>query len=81
MADNDITPAIILEYLRAMEQRLRDELKKEIRKEITASEERTKNVILASEARLTLQIDGIDKRLDDIEVFQIPKLKKVTGIS
>ncbi len=31
------------------------------------------------ERNLTLQIDNIDKRLDDIEVVQIPLLKKAVG--
>lgn len=33
----------------------------------------------AAERRLTLQIDGIDKRLDDVEIKEIPKLKKAVG--
>lgn len=32
-----------------------------------------------AERRLTRQMDGLDKRLDDIEITEIPKLKKVVG--
>jgi hypothetical protein len=32
------------------------------------------------ERNLTAQIDAIDRRLDDVEVVQVPKLKKAVGM-
>ncbi len=78
--DKDITPAILLQHMQGMEQRLRTDFSVAIKE----SEQRLRNdfseKIESSEQRIIRQIDGIDERLDDIEVVQIPMLKKVVGI-
>ena len=82
-----VTPEIILDHMRGMEVRIRTEVKQEIGasegrlcQEIGAMEVRLNNRIDRVYVNLTTQIDGIDHRLDDIEVFQLPKLKKAVGM-
>ncbi len=91
--DQDITPAILLQHMQGMEQRLRSEFRTELRTElrtaIAASEERLVERIGAevrhSENRVTAQIDAIDRRLDELEIALLPKrvtkLEEVVGIA
>ncbi len=66
-----VTPAILLEHMRHMEERIMNAMDTRFCKvDIRFSGLEQQN------AQILYQIDNIDKRLDDIEVFQIPKLKK-----
>lgn len=77
---DDITLKTILEHMRVMEDRLLTEIQ-EVRSDLGATEARLNTRIDRMEHNLTTQIDGLDRRLDDIEVSQIPQLKKVVGMS
>lgn len=48
-------------------------------KRFESLENRLNDKIDGVERRLTRQIDGLDKRLDDLEITEIPKLKKAVG--
>lgn len=78
--DDDITPAILLQHMQGMEQRLRTEFTTAI----VASENRItadfSHKLVSTERNIIRQIDGIDERLDDIEVVQLPKVRKAVGI-
>ncbi len=74
--DKDITPAILLQHMQGMEQRLREDFMAQI----LESEGRLTQKIEFSERNIIRQIDGIDERVDDIETVQIPMLKKAVGI-
>lgn len=78
--DNDITPAMLLQHMQGMEKRLREDFSSTI----LASEDRLKSdfsrKLEATETNVIRQIDAIDERLDDLEVVQVPKLKKAVGI-
>lgn len=74
-----ITSAVLLDHMRGMEGRLHTEIK-EVRLDLRSTEARLIDRIDRVERNLTVQIEGLDHRLDDIEVSQIPKLKKAVGI-
>ncbi len=74
--DDSITPAVLLQHMQGMEQRLREDFSTGL----LASEDRLRSEIKFSEVNIIRQIDGIDKRVDDIECVQIPMLKKAVGI-
>ncbi|MBU0766404.1 hypothetical protein KKF55_01290 [Patescibacteria group bacterium] len=91
--DEDITPAVLLDHIQYMQRTLTVEIKKnreEIKKnseEIKKNREGiSKNSVSIQNngeridrlrVNLTGQLDGIDKRLDEIEIEQIPKRIKV----
>ena len=84
--DNDITPAILLDHMRGMEQRLKVDFRKELQGEIHSFDEKLSNRIDQLDDKLTRKIDvlsvqigNMDERLDHIEVVEIPKLKKAVG--
>jgi hypothetical protein len=62
-----ITLRTVLEHMQTQHQEVLGEFAN-VRREMTGMER-----------RLTRQIDRIDERLDDIEVVQIPMLKKAVG--
>lgn len=64
----------VLEHVQAQGGALMS-FRSEMKKEFDAVHEKIDGV----ERHLTRQIDGLDKRLDDIEIVQIPKLKKTVG--
>ncbi len=76
---DDITLKTILEHMRGMEERLRAEING-VRTELKGDIREVKNEIRRVEAVLSNQISNIDARLDDIEVVQVPKLKKAVGM-
>ncbi len=69
-----ITLRTVLEHVQAQGAKLVS-LEKEMKKEFKIVNEK----IEGAERRLTRQIDGIDERLDDVEVTEIPKLKKAVA--
>lgn len=76
-SDNDgITLRTILEHMRGMENRLQAQISS-VKTELAALNAKVDH----NHAMLTLQLDNIDKRLDDIEVVQVPKLKNAIKIS
>ncbi|MFA5799656.1 MAG: hypothetical protein WC840_01715 [Candidatus Peribacteraceae bacterium] len=77
--NDDITLKTILEHMRGMEERLRTEISG-VRTELKGDIREVKNEIRRVEAVLSNQISNIDARLDDIEVVQVPKLKKAVGM-
>ncbi len=84
---DDITLKTILEHMRAMEDRLisriegaEDRLGSRIEKVETG----LKNLnfkVDQNHVQVMTQLDNIDARLDDLEVVQVPKLKKAVGMS
>lgn len=78
--DNDITPAILLRHMQAMEGRMRTDFSNAI----LASEDRLRTdfsrKIEATERNIIRQIDAVDGRLDDLEVVEVPALKKAVGM-
>ncbi len=88
--DQDITPAILLKHImamrgdftaqmQAMEQRIMMKFEKidvrfdEINARLSQLERKVE--------LLSVQIGNLDERLDDLEVVQIPMLKKAVGIA
>ena len=84
--DDDVTPAVLLQHMQGMEQRLRDEFRSGLQsledKVDRNHEEARRNHEEArrNHAIVMTGLDNIDERLDDIEVVQVPKLKKAVGI-
>jgi hypothetical protein len=68
MADKDVTLGAVMEHLRAMEGRINKRFESaDLRLErIESGQQRM-------ERNLTRQIDGIDKRLDEIEIEKLPE--------
>ena len=68
MADMDVTLGAVMEHLRAMEGRINKRFENaDFRLErIESGQQRM-------ERNLTRQIDGIDKRLDEIEIEKLPQ--------
>jgi hypothetical protein len=90
-AHTGVTPAVLLDHMRGMEHRLKEDfrrgMKQEIggvRGELKATENRLMVRIDRAERNLTFQIDAVDQRLDAIEIENLPKrvtrLEKVVRI-
>ena len=88
--DNDITLAMIMKHMQAMEGRimqnmqgmelrLRDEFRSGLSR-LESKVDRNHDIVMRNHAQTTLQIDNVDSRLDDLEVVQVPKLKKAVGM-
>lgn len=77
---DDVTLKTVLEHMHGMEERLRAEING-VRVELKGDIREVKNEIRRVEAVLSNQISNIDARLDDLEVVQVPKLKKAVGMS
>ena len=75
MADTDITLRDVITHMQGMEQRLSREIAS-VRLDLTALEVKVDRGF----ALIQMQLHNIDERLDDIEVVQIPTLKKATRI-
>ena len=90
MADaDDITMLTILRHMQGMEERLTTRIVKVEQDvgglKIEVGGLKTEVGGLRTEmvrgfATLSLQIDNLDKRLDDLEVNEMPKLKKAVGM-
>lgn len=77
--DNEITLAMILQHMQGMEHRLRTEFRTEIgtlRIELKTDISSLSNKVDRHYTLLSGQIDAIDKRLDDVEIVQIPNIWK-----
>ena len=76
--DNDITPAVLLQHIQAMEKRFvvrMEDVRTELKADVRAVGERV--VLVEKKVDLArVQIGNIDERLDDVEVVQVPMLKK-----
>jgi len=76
--DNDITPAVLLQHIQAMEKRLvvrMEDVRVGLKADVRAVGERV--VLVEKKVDLArVQIGNIDERLDDVEVVQVPMLKK-----
>jgi hypothetical protein len=80
--DQDITPKILLEHMRGMEHRLVEKLNN-TENGIRSDMKEQFNVVnirldrLESKVSLIqVQIKNMDERLDDLEVVQVPKIRK-----
>ncbi len=72
---NDITLVTVIQHMQGMEERLTtriDGLKIEV--------DRNHEEARQNHAQTIAALDNIDARLDDIEVVQVPSIKKVVGI-
>lgn len=91
--DNDITLAMVMNHMQAMEGRLGvklDNVRTELKSDLGDVKGELKSDISRVEANLNrverkvdltlVQIGNLDARLDDIEVVQVPKLRKAVGI-
>jgi len=77
--DRDITGKVLLEHMQAMQRVLKEELESVrdelavLRTSLTGEMREVKDVLRMLEARLTIQIDAIDKRLDAVEIESLPR--------
>lgn len=84
MADDaDITPAILLQHMQGMEQRLLHRID-DVKIDLTSFKTEVNGRLDKLDRRISLlsvQIGNLDERLDDLEVVQVPILKKAVGIA
>ena len=73
--DDGITSAIILQHMQAMEQRIMEKFSK-----VDDRFDRLEQKVDRNHVILSTQIANLDERLDDLEVVQVPGLKKAVGI-
>ncbi len=73
--DDDITWAIVLQHMQGMEQRLVERIDG-----VEIKVDRLAVKVDQNHAILSTQIANMDARLDDLEVVQVPKLKKAVGM-
>lgn len=86
--DTDITPAILLQHMQAMEGRLRADFRLDMKIEISALKtelfRKIEYEVTRAKDQLTVQIDGIDQRMNAIEIEYLPKrvtrLEKAIGV-
>lgn len=84
--DADITPAVLLQHMQAMEGRLMHKIDTVDQKveHLEVRMDRMDAKMDRMERNLTNQIDAIDKRLDEIEIELLPKrvkaLERAVGI-
>lgn len=85
--DQDITLAILLQHMQTMEQRLQKQILA-VRTDLTVEIRKNREEILGVkrdlarvEGNLSMQIGNLDERIDDLEVVQVPMLKKAVGIA
>jgi hypothetical protein len=77
--ESEITPKVLLDHLQGMGQALGQQISV-VRDELRAVEQRLgdrirhlESRVARSETTLSQQIDGIDKRLDELEIVQLPR--------
>lgn len=66
--DGEVTPAILLQHMQAMEGRIMEKF------------DQLEQKVDRNHVILSTQITNLDERLDDLEVVQVPKLKKAVGM-
>ncbi len=69
--DSDITPAILLQHMQGM----KHELKQDIHG-LAKRMDRLEEKVDRGFAHLNVRISNIDERLDDIEVGELPRIRK-----
>jgi len=80
--DRGITSAVLLDHMRGMEGRLHTEIK-EVRLDLRSTEARLIDRIDRVERDIgwiKVSVGNIDKRLDNVEVVQMPRLQKAVGM-
>lgn len=77
--DHDITWAIVLQHMQGMEQRLLEIIEKRFA-QVNDRFDRLESTVDHNHMMLSTQISNIDGRLDDVEVVQVPRLKKAMGM-
>lgn len=77
--DSDITLLTVLQHMQAMEQRLIERIEG-VRDDLSGRIDRLEAKVDHNHIQVTAQLDAIDRRLDDVEVVEIPKLKKAVGM-
>ena len=75
VADDGVTPAVLLQHMQGMERRLTERIDG-----VEQKVDRLEIKVDRHHAQTMVAFDNIDERLDDLEVVQVPKLKKVVGI-
>lgn len=75
----DIPLTTILQHMQGMEQRLLATMDKRFG-DVNDRLERLEKKVDQNYANLSAQIANIDERLDDLEVVQVPTIKKAVGI-
>ena len=80
--DNDITIPMIMNYMVSMEGRMMGKMNEGFAKVDRRFEEvdRRFDDVDRRLNLISVQIGNIDERLDDVEVVQLPKIKKAIGI-
>ena len=85
MAD-DITPKILLEHMQNMQgvltkaiRDVREEIR-DVRTDLGGRIDRLEKKVDQNHAILSMQISNLDERLDDLEIVQVPTIKKAVGI-
>ena len=93
--DSDITPAILLQHMQGMERRLREDFRAEIglakgdlQTQMSALKielfRKIEYEVTRAKDQLTVQIDGVDQRMDAVESEYLPKrvtrLEKAVGV-
>lgn len=82
----DIPLTTVLQHMHGMEQRLGeriDGVEQRLDKRIDGVEQQLvelKTTVERHHAQTTVSLDNIDARLDDLEVVQVPTIKKAVGI-
>lgn len=81
-----ITPTVLLDHMRGMERRLHsgiNNVRTELKEEMQGLRTELKDDIQRLERKvniISVQVADIDARLDDLEVVQMPKVKKAIGM-
>lgn len=80
--DNDITPAILLQHMQGMEQRIMTRIDGLEAKHdnLEVKVDRIEAKVDRNHSQTMVALDNIDSRLDDIEVVQVPAIKKAVGM-
>ncbi len=79
---NDITLVTVIQHMQGMEQRLTgriDGLEKRF-DGLETKVDRNHEEAMRNHTQTMIAIDNIDARLDDLEVVQVPAIKKVVGM-
>lgn len=84
--DSDITLLTVLQHMQSMEQRLIeriDGVRDSLNGRIDGLEVKVDRLEMKGDrnhVQVIAQLDAIDRRLDEVEVVEIPKLKKMVGM-
>jgi len=76
---NDITPKILLDHMQGMEHRIMERFL-QVDGRFIQVDTRLDGIDRKLDI-ITVQTQNIDERLDDIEVVQLPKIRKAVGMA